>query len=131
MGNGGTGKQYYPPVDPGGLQTASTGATALGFVALVGSGTGTTVAKALGLGAHVPQVLSAGISMASLGSLSLFSAGLMLVGLGIVLNIASLVLRRQYSYEGSAYSQRDSGHTNTEKPDTTERPPTDPTGRRY
>jgi hypothetical protein len=33
--------------------------------------------------------------MASLGSLNLFSAGLMLVGLGIVLNIASLVLRRQ------------------------------------
>jgi hypothetical protein len=33
--------------------------------------------------------------MASLGSLSLFSAGLMLVGLGIILNIASLVLRRE------------------------------------
>lgn len=95
MGNGGSGKQIYPPVDPGGLQTAGTGATALGFVALVGSDAGPTVASALGLGAHAPQVLSAGISMASLGSLNLFSAGLMLVGLGIVLNIASLVLRRQ------------------------------------
>jgi len=33
--------------------------------------------------------------MASLGSVNLFSAGLLLVGLGIVLNIASLVLRRE------------------------------------
>lgn len=89
------GSPYYPPVDPGGLQTASTGAAALGFAALVGSGAGDTVSSALGLGAHAPQVLSAGISMASLGNLSLFSAGLLLVGLGIVLNIASLVLRRQ------------------------------------
>jgi hypothetical protein len=88
------GSPYYPPVDPGGLQTASTGSTALGFVALVGSGAGTTVASALGLG-HAPQVLSAGISMASFGNLSLFSAGLLLVGLGVVLNITSLVLRRQ------------------------------------
>jgi hypothetical protein len=95
MGNGAGGKQVYPPVDPGGLQTASTGAAALGFVALVGSGAGPTVASALGLGAHTPQVLSAGISMASLGSVNLFSAGLLLVGLGVILNIASLVLRRQ------------------------------------
>src|SRR5436305_8097931 len=94
MGNGGSGNQIYPPVDPGGLQTASTAASALGFAALVGSEAGSTVASALGLGAHAPQVLGAGISMASLGSLNLFSAGLLLVGLGIVLNIASLVLRR-------------------------------------
>jgi hypothetical protein len=117
MGTGGGGNQNYPPVDPGGLQTASTGASALGFVALVGSGAGTTVASALGLGAHTPQVLGAGISMASLGSLNLFSAGLILVGLGIVLNIASLVLRRQYSQEGPPYSRGDSSQTNTtEKP---------------
>lgn len=95
MGNGGSGKQVYPPIDPGGLQTASTAASALGFAALVGSGAGPTVASALGLGADAPQILSAGISMASLGSLSLFSSGLMLVGLGIILNIASLVLRRE------------------------------------
>ncbi|HSS49233.1 MAG TPA: hypothetical protein VLX28_09815 [Thermoanaerobaculia bacterium] len=95
MGNGAGGKQVYPPDDPGGLQTAGTAATALGFVALVGSDAGDTVASALGLGAHSPQVVSAGISMASLGHLSLFSAGLLLVGVGIVLNIASLVLRRQ------------------------------------
>src|SRR5436309_14336646 len=105
---GDSGSPYYPPVDPGGLQTAGTAATGLGFIALVGSGAGTTVASALGLGAHAPQVLSAGISMASLGSLSLFSAGLMLVGVGIILNIASLVLRRQYSYEDSAYTKKDS-----------------------
>ena len=105
MGNGGSGKQVYPPVDPGGLQTASTGATALGFVALVGSGAGAgpTVASALGLGAHTTQFVSAGISMASLGSLNLFSAGLLLVGVGIVLNIASLVRRR--GYQEDSYSR--------------------------
>ena len=121
MGNGGSGKQVYPPVDPGGLQSASTGASVVGFIALVGSGagSGSTVSGALGLGlgAHAPQVLGAGISMASLGSLNLFSAGLMLVGLGIVLNIASLVLRRQVAQEGPP-SGRDSGQT----------PPGDTTG---
>src|SRR5258708_17315745 len=113
MGNGGGGNQNYPPIDPGGLQTASTGASALGFVALVGSGAGTTVASALGLGAHSPQVLGAGISLASLGSLNLFSAGLILVGLGIVLNIASLGLRRQSSQDGPPYRSGDSSRTNT------------------
>jgi hypothetical protein len=104
MGNGGSGKQVYPPVDPGGLQTASTGSTILGFVALVGSGAGAgTIGSALGLGTHVPQVVSAGISMASLGSLNLFSAGLLLVGVGIVLNIASLVRRR--GYQEDSYSR--------------------------
>jgi hypothetical protein len=49
--------------------------------------------------------------MASLGSMNLFSAGLMLVGLGIVLNLASLVLRRQYGPGGSRYSQGDSSQT--------------------
>jgi hypothetical protein len=111
MGNGGTGKQIYPPVDPGGLQSASTGASGLGFVALVGSGAGAgpTVGAALGLGAHASQAFSAGLSMASLGSVNLFSAGLLLVGLGIVLNIASLVLRRQYAAEGPPDSRTYTG----------------------
>jgi len=113
MGTGGGGNQNYPPIDPGGLQSASTGASALGFVALVGSEAGTTVASALGLGAHTPQVLGAGISLASLGSLNLFSAGLILVGLGVVLNLASLVLRRQAIQDGPPYTRGGSSQTNT------------------
>src|SRR5258706_9173833 len=91
-----SGEPYYPPVDPGGGATAtqkgSTAASALGFVALVGSGAGAPVAAALGLGAHTPQILTAGISFAGLGGANLFTVGLALVGLGIILNLISLGL---------------------------------------
>lgn len=94
MGQGGGG--YYPPIDPGGAQKASTAASALGFVALVGSGAGSDqVANALGLGAHGPQIATAGLSLASLGHVSLFCAGLVLVAAGIVLNFVSLELHRR------------------------------------
>ncbi|HEX4965307.1 MAG TPA: hypothetical protein VF173_31145 [Thermoanaerobaculia bacterium] len=96
---------YYPPVDPGGgqqngLQQGSTAASALGFVALVGSQAGDSLSAALGLGSHAPHFLTAGISLASLGHLNLFSIGLGLVGLGIILNVISLGLAsRQRSQE--------------------------------
>jgi hypothetical protein len=93
MGDG--GGQYYPPIDPGGAQKASTAASALGFVALVGSGTGTAMESALGLGAHAPQVATAGLSLVGLGNRSLFCVGLVLVGAGILLNIISLELHRR------------------------------------
>ena len=96
--------QYYPPVDPGGAQKASTAASALGFVALVGSGAGATAQSALGLGA--PQVATAGLSLASLGNLSLFCVGLVLVGAGILLNIVSLELHRRARKE---YQERTGG----------------------
>jgi hypothetical protein len=88
---------YTPPVDPGGggktaTQRGSTAASALGFVALVGSGAGDQVTAALGLGAHTPQILSAGFAFAGMGSSSLFTTGLILVGLGIILNLISLGL---------------------------------------
>jgi len=102
MGNGGS--QYYPPIDPGGAQKASTAASALGFVALVGSGAGSDqVSSALGLGAHAPHVATAGLS---LGNLSLFCAGLVLVGAGIILNIISLELHRRARKEYQEYEAR-------------------------
>jgi len=92
---GGGGTPYYPPIDPGGLQTAGAGAGALAVVALVGSEAGPDIASALGLGSHAPQVLSAGISFANLANLHLFPVGLTLVCASVILNIASLVIRRQ------------------------------------
>jgi len=92
-----SGDPYYPPVDPGGgaknaTQKASTAASALGFVALVGSEVRGPVAAALGLGAHSPQILTAGISFAGMGSTNLFTVGLILVAVGIILNLISLGL---------------------------------------
>jgi hypothetical protein len=104
MGDG--GGQYYPPVDPGGAQKASTAASALGFVALVGSGTGTAMESALGLGAHAPQIATAGLSLVGLGGRSLFCVGLVLVGAGILLNIVSLELHRRARKE---YQERTGG----------------------
>ena len=120
-----SGDPYYPPVDPGGgknaTQKASTAASALGFVALVGSGAGDQAAAALGLGAHSPQILSAGFSLAGLGSSSLFTTGLLLVGLGILLNLISLGLHSRQppsSYGGvttdpntTVVAKRDPAHT--------------------
>jgi len=101
MSTGGT-PDPYKPVDPNGLQTASTASTALGFAALVGSGAGDTVASLMGWGTASTKVVAAGLSMLSVGRLSLFAVGLMLVGLGIALNIASLVVRQQLSQEYDA-----------------------------
>jgi hypothetical protein len=85
---------YYPPIDPGGgLQKGSTASSALGFVTLLGSGSD-SLASALGLGAHPQQVMAAGFSL-GLGRLDLFSVGLLLVALGIILNIMSMAVRHQ------------------------------------
>jgi len=101
------GMTYYPPVDPGdGLQKASTASSALGFGALVGSGAGNNVADAL-LGTHAPQVLTAGFSLAGLGHLDLFAAGLMLVGVGIILNVLSMTTRYQHRKEFMARVARE------------------------
>jgi hypothetical protein len=112
-----SGDPYYPPVDPGGgvknaTQKASTAASALGFVALVGSGAGDTAAAALGLGAHSPQVLAAGISFAGLGSSSLFTVGLALVALGIILNLISLGLGSRQPPPDRTVSTESSGAQN-------------------
>jgi len=94
----------YKNVDPNGLQTGSTVSAAAGFVALVGSGgpEGGTAA----LFSHSPHLATAGISLASLGHLDLFTVGLTLVGLAVVLNIASLIIRRQYAREGDLAIQQ-------------------------
>ncbi|MFY9819859.1 MAG: hypothetical protein WAM82_00650 [Thermoanaerobaculia bacterium] len=102
-----SGEPYTPPVDPGGgarnaAQQGSTAASTLGFVALVVSEAGDKVAAALGLGAHSPQVLTAGISFAGLGSSSLFTVGLTLVALGIILNLISLGLKSRQPPERAA-----------------------------
>lgn len=90
-----------PPVgniDPGGLQTSSTASTAVGLGLVAASDPGDTVASLLRLATHPQEVVTAGISMASIGHCSLLTAGLVLIGLGIVLNVASLVIRRQNRY---------------------------------
>lgn len=95
-------QEYYPPIDPGGAQRASTTSSVLGFVAIIGSGAGSNIASALGLGAHGPQVATAGLSLASLSNPSLFCVGLVLVGAGILLNIVSLELHRRARKEHQA-----------------------------
>ena len=96
-GSGATEVPTWPPprataVDPYGMQTGSTASTAAGLL-LTATGGSTSVASALGLGASV-KMAAAGFSLATLGQGSL-CAGLVLIGLGIVLNVASLVVRRQ------------------------------------
>src|SRR5262245_47528005 len=84
-------------VDPFGLQTASTASTATGLGLAAVGGAGTTIASALGLSGASAKVLTAGLSLQAVGHMSLSCAGFVLIGLGIVLNVASLVIRRQLS----------------------------------
>jgi hypothetical protein len=84
-------------VDPYGLQSASTASTATGLGLTAIGGTGGTIASALGLSGVSAKVLTAGLSLQAVGHVSLSCAGLVLIGLGIVLNVASLVIRRQLS----------------------------------
>jgi hypothetical protein len=88
----------YGHVDPNGLQTASTGAAALGIVALVAdSGSGDNVGSFLNLGTQVQEVATAGLTLHSLANMGLFSIGILLVALSVLLNIASLTIRWQYA----------------------------------
>ena len=102
----------WPPpkaaaVDPNGLQTSSTASTSAGLLLTAAGGAGAPVASALGLGTSA-KVAAAGFSLATLGHGSL-CAGLGLIGLGIVLNVASLVVRRQLlrEYENEYIKARD------------------------
>lgn len=112
----------YKNVDPNGLQTGSTASTAIGL-GLIATSEGGTVVSALGIGAASAKVATAGISLAALGNVSLFSAGLVLVGLGIILNVISLIVRWQYAREDAAAI---AGY----KDDHVPRPPGPPTGPR-
>jgi hypothetical protein len=94
----------YKNVDPNGLQTGSTVSAAAGFVALAASGGPEGGAAALF--SHSPHLATAGISLASLGHMDLFTVGLTLVGLAVVLNIASLVIRRQYARDADLASRK-------------------------
>src|SRR5436305_433534 len=90
-----------PPVsnvDPNGLQSSSTVSTATGLALIAASGNGETLSTLLRLSTHPSEVVTAGLSMVSLGRVSLFTAGLVLVALGIILNVASLVIRWQNRY---------------------------------
>lgn len=84
----------YKNVDPNGLQKGSTVSAAAGFVALAASGGPEGMQS---LFSHSPHLATAGISLASLGHLDLFTVGLTLVGLAVVLNVVSLVIRQQYA----------------------------------
>jgi len=112
----------YRNVDPNGLQTGSTASTAIGL-GLIATSEGGTVASALGIGAASAKVATAGLSLATLGNVSLFSAGLVLVGLGIILNVISLVVRWQNAREDAAALA-------DYKDDHVPRPPGPPTGPR-
>lgn len=95
------GTGTMPPVgniDPGGLQSSSTAASAVGLGLVAASSSGDTLQTLLRLGTHPSEVMTAGLSMASLGRVSLFTAGLVLIAIGILLNVASLVIRRQNHY---------------------------------
>jgi len=94
-------------IDPNGMQTASTGAAGLAFVALSASGSGDSLASALGWGSHLSQVATAGLSFASLGRMDLFTIGLILVALSFLLNVASLVIRWQNRQALAQYYQRE------------------------
>jgi hypothetical protein len=90
-----------PPVgnvDPGGLQSSSTVSTATGLALVAASSSGDTVDSLLRLGTHPMEVMTAGLSMASIGHMSAFTAGLVLIGIGILLNVSSLVIRWQNRY---------------------------------
>ncbi len=107
MSNQGGTKDPYTVVDPNGLQATATGSAALGFVALVGDGaTGGPMASLLGLGAHSSQYVTAGLSLQHLGRVDLFTVGLILVGASVLLNLASLVIRRQYAREADLAIQQ-------------------------
>lgn len=83
-------------VDPNGFQSAATVSAGAGLGLLAGGSSGEMIGRLLGLGSS--DVLTAGFSLVSLGRVSLFTAGLVLVGLSIVLNVASLVTRWQNWY---------------------------------
>jgi len=90
-----------PPVgntDPGGLQSSSTAASAVGLALVASSDPGDTVATLFRLATHPPEFMTAGFSLATIGHVSLLTAGLVLIGLGIILNVASLVIRWQSRY---------------------------------
>jgi hypothetical protein len=90
-----------PPVsniDPNGLQSSSTVSTAVGLGLVAASHPGDTMEGLLRLGTHPTEVLTAGLSLASVGHVSLLTAGLVLIAIGILLNVASLVIRRQNHY---------------------------------
>jgi len=104
--SGGT-QDPYKMVDPNGLQSGATGAAALAFATFAADGAnGGTVASLLGLGSHPAQFVTAGmLSLERLGRVDLFSAGLILLGGSIILNIASLVIRWQNSRYDRDYKE--------------------------
>ena len=115
-------QESYRNVDPNGLQTGSTASTAVGLGLIATAEGGTTLGSALGIGAASAKVATAGFSLATLANVSLLSAGLVLVGLGIILNVISLIIRWQNAREAAAdYDYKDSQNP---------RPPAPPTGPR-
>lgn len=83
-------------VDPNGFQSAATVSAGAGGLALMGGGDPSdTVIGFLGLGTHSSELLTAGFSWVSLGRVSLSTAGLLLIALSVILNVASLVIRWQ------------------------------------
>jgi hypothetical protein len=119
-----SGPGSYGHVDPNGLQTASTGAAALGLVVLgMDSGSGDNVGSLLNLGTQVQEVATAGLTLHSLANVGLFSIGILLVALSVLLNIASLTIRWQhalsvrYSKKKGRESVLESGTASNRVPD--------------
>lgn len=105
---GGATKDPYTMVDPNGLQTSATGAALLGLGAvIVDSGTGDTVGSLLDLGTRVQEVATAGLTLHSLANMGLFSIGVLLIALSVLLNVASLTIRWQHALS-TRYSKRKS-----------------------
>ena len=109
-GDGTDSTGTMPPVstiDPGGLQSASTVSSAVGLGLVATSNPGETVASLLRLATHPPEIMTAGLSLASIGRVSLLTAGLILIAIGILLNVASLVIRRQNYSRDVAICERE------------------------
>jgi hypothetical protein len=111
---GGGTQDPYPTVDPNGLQAGATASTAIGLgLVVIDSGGGDAAASAFGLGSS-PEILSAGLAFQNMGHMNLFSAGVILIALGIVANLMSLMIRWQIkraSAEDTSESEKPAGGT--------------------
>lgn len=101
-----SGPGTYGHVDPNGLQTSGTvaGAAAVA-VLLADSGTGENVGSFLNLGTRIQEVATAGLTLHSLANLGLFSLGILLIVLCVLLNIASLTIRWQHALSMRRYEE--------------------------
>jgi hypothetical protein len=82
---------YFPPVDPDTLQTVGTGTAALGLAFATGGASSAVEAGMTGF----PEMISSAVAALAFTASTSLSLGLALIGVGVVLNVASLALRHR------------------------------------